>query len=46
MYMYIYGRHVIIQNDHNPLEMIQHKPVHTVPPPTEHAIAQYSINIQ
>ena len=29
---YLYGRHVIIQNDHQPLEMIQQKPIHTVPP--------------
>ena len=25
---YIYGRHVLIENDHKPLEMIQHKPIH------------------
>ena len=29
---YIYGRHVLIENDHKPLEMIQHKPIHVDPP--------------
>ena len=29
---YIYGRYVIIENDHKPLEMIQHKPIHVAPP--------------
>ena len=29
---YIYGRHVIVENDHKPLEMIQHKPIHVDPP--------------
>ena len=29
---YIYGRHVLIENDHKPLEMIQHKPIHVAPP--------------
>ena len=31
-YTYIYGRHVLIENDHKPLEMIQHKPIHAAPP--------------
>ena len=31
-HMYIYGRHVLIENDHKPLEMIQHKPIHAAPP--------------
>ena len=30
-YSYIYGRHVMVQNDHNPLEMIQIKPIHMAP---------------
>ena len=25
---YIYGRHVIIENNHKLLEMIKHKPIH------------------
>ena len=29
---YIYGRHVLIENDHKPLEMIQHKPIHVALP--------------
>ena len=29
---YIYGRHVIIENDHKLLEMIQHKPIPVAPP--------------
>ena len=29
---YIYGRHVLIENDHKLLEMIQHKPIHMAPP--------------
>ena len=29
---YIYGKHVIVQNDHKPLEMIQRKPIHAAPP--------------
>ena len=28
---YIYGRHVMVQNDHKPLEMIQQKPSHEAP---------------
>ena len=28
---YLYGRHVIVQNDHKPLEMIQQKPIHVAP---------------
>ena len=31
-HIYIYGRHVLIENDHKPLEMIQHKPIHMAPP--------------
>ena len=29
---YIYGRHVLVENDHKALEMIQHKPIHVAPP--------------
>ena len=29
---YIYHRHIIIQNDHKPLEMIQRKPIQAAPP--------------
>ena len=29
---YIYGRHVLVENDHKPLEMIQHKTIHVAPP--------------
>ena len=29
---YIYGWHVLVENDHKPLEMIQHKPIHVAPP--------------
>ena len=29
---YIYGRHVLIENDHKWLEMIQHNPIHVAPP--------------
>ena len=29
---YIYGRHVMVENDHKQLEMIQHKPIHVAPP--------------
>ena len=29
---YIYGKHVIVQNDHKPLEMINRKPIHAVLP--------------
>ena len=29
---YNYGRHVLIENDHKLLEMIQHKPIHAAPP--------------
>ena len=28
---YIYGRHVLIENDHMLLEMIQNKPIHVAP---------------
>ena len=29
---YIYGRHIIVFNDHKPLEMITKKPIHAAPP--------------
>ena len=29
---YIYGRHITVQNNHKPLEMIQKKNIHTAPP--------------
>ena len=29
---YINGRYVPVENDHKPLEMIQHKPIHVAPP--------------
>ena len=29
---YLYGSHVIVENDHKLLEMIQHKPIHVAPP--------------
>ena len=29
---YVYGRHIIVQNDHKPLEMIQRKPIQAAPP--------------
>ena len=35
---YIYGRHVIVENDHILLEMIQQKPIHTAPPWLQHML--------
>ena len=32
---YIYGNHVTVYNDHKPLEMIQKKPMHAAPMPSE-----------
>ena len=29
---YICGRHVTVQNNHNPMEMIQQNPIHVAPP--------------
>ena len=29
---YVYGKHIIVQNNHKPLEMIQRKPIHAAPP--------------
>ena len=29
---YLYGRHVIVENNHKPLQMIQHKTIHGTPP--------------
>ena len=29
---YIYGKHIAVQNNHKPLEMIQRKPIHAAPP--------------
>ena len=29
---YIYERHVLVENDHRLLEMIQHKPIHVASP--------------
>ena len=34
---YIYGRHVIVENDYKPLKMIQQKPIHATPPSSVHA---------
>ena len=31
-HIYLYSRHVTIQNAHKPLEMIQQKPIHAAPP--------------
>ena len=30
-HIYLYSSHVIVENDHKTLEMIQHKPIHTTP---------------
>ena len=35
---YIYGRHVIVENDHKLLEMIQQKPIHVAPPHLQHML--------
>ena len=35
---YLYSRHLIIQNDHRPLEMIQQKPIHAVPSQLQHIL--------
>ena len=35
---YIYGRHVKVQNDHKPLEMIQQMPIHAAPPWLQHML--------
>ena len=35
---YIYGKHITVQNDHKPLEMIQRKPIHTAPPRLQHML--------
>ena len=29
---YVYSRHIIVQNDHKPLDIIQRKPIHAAPP--------------
>ena len=29
---YLHGRHVMVENDNKPLEMIKHKPIHAAPP--------------
>ena len=39
---YNYGRHVMVQNDHKPLEMIQQKPIYVVPPPTTAYASAYA----
>ena len=45
---FIYGRHITIHNDHKPLEMIQHNPIHAAPPQLERIlqIQKYSFRIQ
>ena len=35
---YIYGKHVIVQNDHKSLEMIQRKPIEAAPPRLQHML--------
>ena len=35
---YLYGRHVIVENNHKLLEMIQHKPIHVAPPRLQHML--------
>ena len=35
---YIYGRHVIVDSDHKPLEMIQQKLLHAAPPQLQHML--------
>ena len=35
---YNYGRHVMVQNDHKPLEMIQQKPINVFPPQPQHML--------
>ena len=37
-YTYLYSRHVIIQNDHKPLEMIQQKSLHATPSHLQHML--------
>ena len=36
---YIYGRHVMVQYDHKPMEMILQNPIHATPPAPVHASA-------
>ena len=48
-HMYIYSKHVIVQNDPNPLEMIQRKPIHAAPPRLQHMLLRlqkYDYTIQ
>ena len=35
---YLYSRHVIVQNDCKPLEMIQQKPIHAATPQLQHML--------
>ena len=46
---YIYGKHVIVQNDHKPLQMIQRKPIHAVLPRLQYILLRlqkYDYTIQ
>ena len=46
---YVYGRHIIVQYDHKPLEMIQRKPIHAAPPKLQCILLKlqkYDYNIQ
>ena len=38
VHTYISGRHVTVQNDHKPLEMIQQKPIHVALPQLQHML--------
>ena len=46
---YIYSRHIIVQNDDKPLEMIQRKPIQAAPPRLQHMLLKlqkYDYTIQ
>ena len=46
---YLYGRYVLIENDHKPMEMIQHKPIHAASPRFQYMILcmqKYQYTIQ
>ena len=37
-HIYVCGKHIIVQNDRKPLEMIHRKPIHAAPPRLQHML--------
>ena len=45
LHAYVCGRHIIVHNDHKPLEMIQKKPIHAASPIYNECFYEYKSTI-